>query len=173
MINNQLSGYLPTIGGELYSSVGVETPIEAGGHLYQINRTLMANLQHPQHPHAFLEQIITFPASTTTEAICIRLVSWMTVMSIFKRTWCLILIEPLLMAGLKKSNIAVKSKMTTEYIGRRGKVAAPPPPSRPTCMMADKGEWNNLARTNPWRSIKIVPFVISFKTRIKKQQFVF
>ena len=48
------------IGGELYSTVGVETPIDAGGHPYQINRTPMANFGHPQHPYAFLERIRHF-----------------------------------------------------------------------------------------------------------------
>ena len=85
------------IGGELYSTVGVETPIEASGHPYQINRTPMANLRHPQHPYAFLERIRRFSSKHyTTEAICMRLVNWMAVMGIVKRTLCLILIEPLL-----------------------------------------------------------------------------
>ena len=38
------------IDGELYSTVGVQTPIEAGGPPYQIKRTPTAKLRHPQHP---------------------------------------------------------------------------------------------------------------------------
>ena len=36
-----------SIGGELYSTVGVETPIDSGRHLYQITRTPTADLRHP------------------------------------------------------------------------------------------------------------------------------
>ena len=40
----------------------------------------------------------------------------------------------------------------------------------PTCVMSGKGEWNKsiyspvMARTNPWRNIKILLIVISFET---------
>ena len=64
------------IGGELYSTVGVETPIETGGHPYQINGTPMANLPTPTTPIRVsrMEKDLSSP-SKTTEAIHMHVIA--------------------------------------------------------------------------------------------------
>ena len=132
------------IGGELYSTVGVETPIEAGGHPYQINRTPMANLGHPQHPYAFLERIRHFSSKHYHENNLHAIGKLDGCDGHCKKNFMFVVDRAFAHDRMKKvKNSNIKSKMTTvsrvPILDGGGKVAAPPPPPPVWCLTKVNG----------------------------------
>ena len=126
------------IGGELYSTLGVETPIEAGGHPYQINRTPMANLGHPQHPYALLERIRHFSSKHYHESNLHAIGKLDGCDGHCKKNFMFVVDRAFAHDRMKKvKNSNIKSKMTTvsKVYWTAGVKWSPP-----TCVMPDKGE---------------------------------